>query len=198
MLCDVAGFPDRLVQALRRADPRALARQLEAFGDLEQRDAEGATLLMRACASPRATACVALLLERGAAIEASDPWQRTPLLFAVGAKARETVALLLERGAKADPREGLHRSTYEALPDLALVDLLLSNGARLEPALAGEGLLKSAWHRRGPGGNAARAARGSRRPQARGPGQLRGARHRTHGARARARARAHAAVPPAR
>jgi hypothetical protein len=138
-------FPPALLAALKRGDARALARQLDGPADLEQRDGEGATLLMRACSWPGATACVALLVERGAALEAVDRRQRTPLLYAASAKAGETLALLLEHGANPDPREGLYRSTYEALPELALVERLLAHGARLEPRLADQGLLKSAW-----------------------------------------------------
>jgi hypothetical protein len=139
-------FPAPLLRALRKGDAASFSRQLARFGDLEQRDAQGATLLHRACERPKATPCVAELLDRGAAIEASDPWKRTPLLRAAALKAKATVALLLDRGAVPDPRDGLHRSTIEALPDLELLDLLLARGARMEPPLASEGLLACAWH----------------------------------------------------
>lgn len=103
--------------------------------DIDSRDEEGVTLLMRS-ASLNDTKSLDLLLVRGASIEAQDHQGRTALRRAIDSSAHRTVGLLLDRGAKADFRASdLSAALREAIKKggFDLVRILLYRGCVVDP-----------------------------------------------------------------
>ena len=86
-----------------------IGRLLRAGADPDARDASGETLLMIAVRSGNIDS-VAALVERGAAVNASDmATQTTPLMWAVRSNSLPAVKLLIEHGATVDTRHVLAR-----------------------------------------------------------------------------------------
>ncbi len=102
--------------------------------ELTWRDADGLTALHHAARQGR-TGRARLLLDHGAAIDATDRQERTPLhLAAIGGHTR-TTRLLIERGAALERRAWFDLTPLHVAAMLGhaqVVDLLLARGAALE------------------------------------------------------------------
>jgi ankyrin repeat protein len=105
----------QLIAAAEAGDVTAVRAQLDRPQppDLEGRNSYGQKALMCAALNGQREA-VALLLDKGADMEAQDStWGQTALLWAAGFSRREVVALLLERGADASVRSAIGRTAEE-------------------------------------------------------------------------------------
>src|SRR5512140_1594493 len=122
----------QFVSILRQGDVARLGKALDLGLALEGRDAEGNTPLILASAYADG-ACVRLLLERGAAVNATNALGGTPLLRA--AYDFEKAQLLVEHGAEVNWRSSLGNTALmlAARPrdSLRTVQFLLAHGAEV-------------------------------------------------------------------
>lgn len=98
-----------LMVAVAHPKPESRAPLIELLlqhgADIEARDIEGATALMRAAAD-RCGDSVAALLASGADINAQDPWGRTALHWAAQGNACRAIRELLKQGTDLEARDG--------------------------------------------------------------------------------------------
>jgi ankyrin repeat protein/L-ascorbate metabolism protein UlaG (beta-lactamase superfamily) len=130
-----------IVAAAESGDLEAVARLLKTDPKLvEAKNAEGDTALHAAAGCRRgeqaALPIVALLLEKGAVLDARNPGNQTPLLYAAYAGFRQVAELLIAKGAAVQyqdalGRSPLHYAAREGRPEV--VELLLGHGA--DPSL---------------------------------------------------------------
>lgn len=127
-----------LIGAAALGDSAAVERLLLLGLDIEARDAQGATALLRACGGGH-VACATLLLQRGADPAAAASSGATCLSAAISMRHRPVVERLLDHGARPDqPLPGgvtpLMVAAALGLPDM--LALLLARGA--QPGLRDE------------------------------------------------------------
>ena len=81
---------------------------------------------------------VALLIQRGANVNAQDEKQNTPLMFAADNCDRETLRMLLKAGAKLNAKNwaGLTALSMGIVSGNPGLEELIAAGARLDPATA--------------------------------------------------------------
>lgn len=92
-----------LPQAAAAGDAAAVERLLELGFDIDTRDSQGATALIRACGNGH-PAAARVLLDAGADVGLSSPGGATALTAAVTANQAELVSQLLEHGAELDQK----------------------------------------------------------------------------------------------
>ena len=113
--------------------PLELVREcLQAGADVDDKDSDGRTALMRAAGVGDAD-CVRLLIEAGADVEDKDSGGRTALMRAARYNHTDCVRLLIEAGADVDDKDSdgwtaLMRATEEG--DADCVRLLIEAGAK--------------------------------------------------------------------
>jgi ankyrin repeat protein len=94
---------------------------------------------MEACGTPeKGHEIVALLIKRGADVNAKDEKQNTALMFAADKCDRETLRMLLKAGAKLDAKNwaGLTALQMGIATGNPGLEELIAAGARLDPATA--------------------------------------------------------------
>jgi len=130
-----------MLEAAERGDLETVARLLKADPKLvEAKNADGETVLHQAagcrCGEEAALPMVRLLVEGGAAVNARNADNQTPLLYASYGGFRRVVELLIDKGAAVQyqdrhGRSPLHYAAREGNP--GVVEALLKNGA--DPSL---------------------------------------------------------------
>lgn len=125
----------RLIRAARNGESKTITAMLDAGADIETRNpGDSWTPLMWAAARDQ-SACVKLLVARGAKLEAADPHGMTALMGAARWGKKEGVAALLDSGARigATDRSGWNALMWAAFKgQTEMVALLLDRGAQLE------------------------------------------------------------------
>lgn len=126
-----------IIEAASSGDLEAVARLLKTDPKLvEAKNADGDTALHAAAGCRRgeqvALPIVRLLLEKGAAIDAKNTSNQTPLLYAAYGGFRQVVELLISKGAvvqylDTNGRSPLHYAAREGRPEV--VEVLFKNGA---------------------------------------------------------------------
>ncbi len=132
VLCRHGAATDSIDEAVSAGDVKRTEAMIkrnrkllfEEFGD------EGE--LVNMAARRGRTDVVALLLSMGAAIEARDVGERTPLHLAVSQGHRETAALLLSRGASVSAIDGNGATPLHLAATANLATLLIEKGAKIE------------------------------------------------------------------
>lgn len=145
-----------LLRAASFADKARLL--VEAGADVKARSAIGNTALLLAARQHGNAATVALLLDRGAGVNATNAFGASALMAAVAAADVETTRLLLDQGADVNAVPALTNEGFlwgggrTALGWAAfhgnepLVKLLLERGARTDkPAILGTALTQAGW-----------------------------------------------------
>ena len=146
------GQSDSIVTAAENGDIETVGRLLKADPKLiEAKNTDGDTALHAAAGCRRgeqaALPIVQLLLEKGAALDARNASNQTPLLYASYAGFRRVVELLISKGAvvqyqDTNGRSPLHYAAREGHPEV--VEILLGHGG--DPALRdGQGLTPLAY-----------------------------------------------------
>lgn len=129
-----AATADRLFQSIRAGDLAGVRSELAGGIGVNARDPEGSTPLMYAALYTSDTACIRMLLERGADPNASNGAGGTALIWGTG--SLEKVKLLVEHGADVNARSKLGKSALlvAASRDGAgpVVSYLLAHGARID------------------------------------------------------------------
>jgi ankyrin repeat protein len=120
------------VGALRRGDVDAVAAALDRGIDLRGRYSENEETLLHLATWRGQRDVAALLLERGAEIEARDKFGRTPLFMAAQFGQRNVAQLLIERGADVNAADRSGRTPLQAAVNAGhgdVADLLRQKGA---------------------------------------------------------------------
>lgn len=120
-----------LFEAVREKWWAVVDSMLAQGADLDWRDEEGATLLMR-LASEGLEDSVEHLLARGASMDVQDHSGRTALRWATDHWENRTIGLLLERGARADIQSSSRRTALHQAARIGRIDIvkLLLEGDR--------------------------------------------------------------------
>lgn len=112
-----------------------LLRALIARGaDVNKKDSQGRTPLMRAGAGHSSCEVIDLLCDSGARLEECDDGGRTALLCAAGANDSDTVRALLKRGANVNSSDSRGKTALMLAArdgDLPVVEVLVGAGANV-------------------------------------------------------------------
>ncbi len=125
----------RLLRAARNGETKAVARLLDLGADIETRNpGDGWTPLMWAAVRDQ-SACVKLLISRGAKVEARDRRGLTALMAAARWGKKDGVAALLEGGARVGAIDdngwnALMWASFKGQSDMAA--FLIAHGASLD------------------------------------------------------------------
>ncbi len=122
---------DKIIDAAKKGDHKTIATLIVAGADLEARDSQGRTALMRAAEKGYAD-IVRILLDAGAHVSTQDKFGLTALFMAVDKNHVEVVKLLIARGAAGSDKNFRNMFVSSAFKgNTAMVKALIGDGAHI-------------------------------------------------------------------
>jgi ankyrin repeat protein len=104
---------------------------IEAGADVNAKDVDGLTPLMKTARFSSIPAITSLLIEKGADVNANDMYCRTPLMFAAAySSTPEIVSLLIEKGADVNATDNFGKTPLSLTTHPEILQLLKDAGAR--------------------------------------------------------------------